>query len=135
VDGVKGTEVGYIGGHVPDATYEMVCSGTTGHAEAVRVYYDPTKVDYEQLLAIFWANHDPTQVNGQGVNIGDQYRSVIFFHDEAQRVAAEASRAAEQERRSRPIATGIDEAGDFIRAEEYHQQYYEKQGVLGRIFR
>ena len=135
MDGVKGTEVGYIGGHVPDATYEMVCSGTTGHAEAVRVYYDPAKVDYEQLLTIFWANHDPTQVNGQGVNIGDQYRSVIFFHDEAQRLAAEVSRAAEQERRSRPIATGIDEASDFIRAEEYHQQYYEKQGVLGRIFR
>jgi peptide-methionine (S)-S-oxide reductase len=135
VDGVKGTEVGYIGGHVPDATYEMVCSGTTGHAEAVRIYYDPAKVDYEQLLTIFWANHDPTQVNGQGVNIGDQYRSVIFFHDETQRLAAEVSRAAEQERRSRPIATGIDEASDFIRAEEYHQQYYEKQGVLGRIFR
>ncbi len=135
MDGVKGTEVGYIGGHVPDATYEMVCSGTTGHAEAVRIYYDPAKVDYEQLLTIFWANHDPTQVNGQGVNIGDQYRSVIFFHDETQRLAAEVSRAAEQERRSRPIATGIDEASDFIRAEEYHQQYYEKQGVLGRIFR
>jgi methionine-S-sulfoxide reductase len=134
VDGVIGTEVGYTGGHVPDATYKQVCSGTTGHAEAVHVTYDPERVDYQQLLDIFWENHDPTQANGQGVNLGSQYRSGIFFHTESQREIAEAaiSALAATGRYSKPIATGIHPAEDFVRAEDYHQQYYEKQGFVPR---
>lgn len=125
------TECGYTGGFVPEATYQQVCGGETGHAEAVRVLYDPAKVSYEVLLDIFWANHDPTQVNGQGVDIGSQYRSVIFVADDRQRAAASASRAAlgASGRYSKPIATAIEEAGQWLRAEEYHQQYYEKQGL------
>ena len=124
------TEVGYTGGQVPNATYEQVCSGTTGHAEAVRVVFDPTLVDYAQLLQIFWDNHDPTQSDGQGPNLGSQYRSAIFFYTDAQRVAAEASKAAlvASGRWSAAITTQILPAVDFVRAEEYHQQYYEKQG-------
>lgn len=128
------TQVGYIGGHVPNATYQQVCSGTTGHAEAVQVTYDPGKVQYEQLLDIFWENHDPTQSNGQGVNLGDQYRSAVFFHSEEQRETAEASKASldNSGRFKKPITTGIVESEDFVRAEDYHQQYYEKQGLFPR---
>lgn len=128
------TEVGYVGGTVPGATYQQVCSGKTGHAEAVHVTYDPAKVQYEQLLDIFWENHDPTQVNGQGVNLGDQYRSAIFFHSEEQRKVAESSKAslADSGRFSEPISTGVVASKDFIRAEDYHQQYYEKQGLFPR---
>ena len=135
VEGVLETQSGYIGGDVPNATYEMVCSGTTGHAEAVHIRFDPKQVSYEQLLQLFWDNHNPFQANGQGVNIGDQYRSAIFVHNEDQRKLAEASLAAMQKTSDRVVATAIEEASEFIRAEEYHQQYYEKQGVLGRIFR
>lgn len=135
VEGVLETQSGYIGGDVPNATYQMVCSGTTGHAEAVHIRFDPKQVSYETLLNMFWANHDPFQSNGQGVNIGDQYRSAIFVHSEEQRKMAESAREALQKTSDRPVATAIEDAGDFIRAEEYHQQYYEKQGVLGRIFR
>lgn len=134
VDGVLSTEVGYIGGSVPNATYQQVCSGTTGHAEAVHVTYDPAKVQYEQLLNIFWENHDPTQENGQGVNQGSQYRSAIFFYTEEQQKAAEFSKASLtiSGRVSKPVTTGIVKAEDFIRAEDYHQQYYEKQGLFPR---
>ena len=126
------TEVGFIGGHVVGASYQQVCSGETGHAEAVHMKFDPSKVDYEQLLAIFWDHHDPTQTDGQGVNLGEQYRSVIFFHSQEQRKVAEKSRASlvVSGRYSRPITTGILEAKDFVRAEEYHQQYFEKQGLI-----
>jgi len=112
-------------------TYQQVCGGDTGHAEAVRVTYDPTKVDYALLLDIFWENHNPTQANGQGVNIGDQYRPAVFYHDEEQRVIAEQSKAALEAsgRYSRPIATQVVEASGYVRAEDYHQQYYEKKGL------
>ena len=114
---------------MPEPDYKTVCSGTTGHAEAVQVRYDPERVNYEQLLAIFWENHDPTQVNRQGPNIGSQYRSVIYFHTPEQEQIAIASKAALEAsgRFRRPIATGIVAASEWYRAEEYHQNYYERQ--------
>jgi len=129
IDGVTRTRVGYAGGTVDDPTYKQVCSDRTGHAEVVEVAYDPEKVPYERLLAVFWAEHDPTQVNRQGPDFGSQYRSVIFVHDDEQRAAAEASRARIQERLSRPVATAIEEAPPFWEAEDYHQRYLEKRGL------
>jgi peptide-methionine (S)-S-oxide reductase len=128
-EGVTGTRVGYAGGKVDNPTYKQVCSDATGHAEVVEVTYDDEKVPYEQLLAIFWAEHDPTQLNRQGPDVGSQYRSVIFAHDEDQRAAAEASRAALQARLSRPVVTQIEDAQPFWEAEDYHQQYLEKRGL------
>ena len=127
--GVTGTKVGYAGGPVDNPTYEQVCSDTTGHAEVVEVTYDDEQVPYEQLLAIFWAEHDPTQLNRQGPDVGSQYRSVIFVHDEEQRAAAEASREAVQARSTRPVVTTIEDAPPFWEAEDYHQQYLEKRGL------
>ena len=129
--GVRRVTSGYAGGHVANPTYQMVCGDRTGHAEVVRVEYDPARVGYEALLETFWANHDPTQVNRQGPDVGSQYRSVIFVHDDAQRAAAEASKAAlaASGRHRRPIATSIEPAGDFWLAEDYHQQYLEKRGL------
>ena len=128
--GVMATEVGYEGGTVPDPTYETVCSGTTGHAETVRVTYDAQKISYEDLLAKFWEVHDPTTKDRQGPDIGSQYRSAIFYHTPDQRAAAE--RSAEALERSgkynNPIATDILPARDFWRAEEYHQKYVMKTG-------
>ena len=123
--------MGYTGGEMPEPDYKTVCSGTTGHAEAVRIVYDPERVKYEALLDIFWENHDPTQVNRQGFDVGTQYRSVVFFHDERQREIAEASKTAldASGRYTRPIATGIVPAAEWWRAEDYHQQYYEKKGI------
>jgi peptide-methionine (S)-S-oxide reductase len=129
LDGVTSTAVGYAGGFTEQPSYDQVCSHHTGHAEVVEVTYDPDKVPYEQLLAVFWAAHDPTQLNRQGPDIGDQYRSVVFVHDVEQRVAAEASRARVQERLSRPVVTQIEDAPTFWPAEDYHQQYLEKRGV------
>jgi peptide-methionine (S)-S-oxide reductase len=130
VPGVIEATVGYSGGHTVDPTYEQVCTGQTGHAEVVEVEYDPSKVSYGQLLDVFWASHDPTQLNRQGPDFGTQYRSVIFYHDEQQKAEAEASKqrleAGGQFRR--PIATLIVPAVPFCRAEEYHQRYFEKQG-------
>lgn len=131
IKGVVATEVGYTGGTVPYPTYEQVCSGETGHAEAVRVTFDPRVVTYDQLLSIFWEIHDPTQVNRQGPDIGTNYRSAIFYHSPTQQAAAEASRdrlAKSGRYGGRPIATGIYPASRFWKAEEYHQQYYEKCG-------
>ena len=128
VEGVTATAVGYTGGHVDNPTYKQVCYTDTGHAEAVEVEFDPERVSYEQLLDVFWSAHDPTQKNRQGPDVGEQYRSEIFVHDEEQRAAAEASRARAQERSPRPIATEITPAQTFWRAEEYHQRYYEKNG-------
>jgi peptide-methionine (S)-S-oxide reductase len=128
VPGVIGTQVGYAGGHTDDPTYRDVCSHTTGHAEVVRVEFDPSVVGYEQLLEVFWAMHDPTQVNRQGPDVGDQYRSAIFTDSEEQRRIALASRERAQERFDRPIATEIVPAGPFWPAEEYHQRYYDKNG-------
>ncbi len=128
VPGVLEAVSGYSGGHTEDPTYREVCSHTTGHAEVVRVTFDRDRVTYEQLLEVFWAMHDPTQVDGQGPDIGDQYRSVIFTHSDEQREAAVASRERAQARLGRPIATEIEPAGPFYPAEDYHQRYYEKTG-------
>jgi peptide-methionine (S)-S-oxide reductase len=126
VPGVLDVQVGYSGGHTERPTYQEVCSHRTGHAEVAQVTFDPDRVSYEQLLEVFWAMHDPTQVNRQGPDIGDQYRSVIFTHSEEQRAAAEASRARAQTRFDRPIATQIEPLEAFWPAEDYHQRYYEK---------
>jgi peptide-methionine (S)-S-oxide reductase len=126
--GVTGTRVGYSGGALENPTYEDVCSHTTGHAEVVEVSYDPERVTYEQLLDVFWRKHDPTQLNRQGWDIGDQYRSVIFVHDAEQEEAAQRSKALEQVNCSAPIVTQIEPAETFYEAEDYHQQYLEKRG-------
>ena len=126
VEGVTRTEVGYTGGALADPTYEAVCAGRTGHAEAVRVEFDEARVSYEHLLELFWSIHDPTQVNRQGADVGTQYRSAVFFLDAGQETAARASLAAVQTRLDRPVATEITPAPEFWRAEEYHQQYLAK---------
>jgi peptide methionine sulfoxide reductase msrA/msrB len=130
VPGVRETAVGYQGGTLKNPSYEDVCSGRTGHAEVVHVEYDPAEVTYDQLLEIFWAEHDPTTPNRQGPDVGTQYRSVIFYYTPAQKAAAEASKAklAASGRFKRPIVTQIVAAPDFYRAEEYHQRYLEKRG-------
>ena len=130
IPGVIVTAVGYQGGYTPNATYSEVCSGRTGHAEAVRVVYDPSKVSIERLLQVFWEDHDPTQGFRQGNDVGTQYRSAIYAHTDAQRAAAEASRdmyAAELARAGYgPITTEIAAAPEFFFAEDYHQQYLAK---------
>jgi peptide-methionine (S)-S-oxide reductase len=130
VEGVTATEVGYAGGHTDNPSYEDVCSHTTGHAEVVQVTYDSERVSYEELLDVFWGKHDPTQLNRQGWDVGDQYRSVIFFHDEEQREAAERSKAelGSSGKYRKPIVTKIEPAPAFHLAEEYHQRYLEKAG-------
>ncbi len=130
VPGVIATAVGYSGGEVKKPTYQTVCSDTTGHAEVVRVTYDPAQVSYAKLVDFFFKLHDPTQLNRQGPDYGSQYRSVIFTYSDAQREAAMAARTALEKsgRWPRPIVTQIAPAGDFWRAEEYHQQYVEKTG-------
>lgn len=131
VEGVLSTSVGYTGGTLDNPTYRAVCTDTTGHAEAVDVEYDPSKVTYEQLLDIFWDNHDPTTLNRQGPDFGSQYRSAIFYHDDAQESAARESRERRNAsgRYPRPIVTEITAASTYYRAEEYHQQYLEKRGL------
>jgi peptide-methionine (S)-S-oxide reductase len=129
VPGVTATAVGYSGGTARRPTYEQVCTGTTGHAEAVRVEYDPRKVSYDELLDLFWRCHDPTQLDRQGPDIGTQYRSVIFTDGPEQEAAASESKArlAASGRHARPIATRIEPAGDFWSAEDYHQRFLEKR--------
>jgi peptide-methionine (S)-S-oxide reductase len=129
IDGVVGTRAGYAGGDVPNPTYQQVCSHDTGHAEVVEVTYDDAVVPYEQLLAVFWAEHDPTQLNRQGPDVGSQYRSAIFIHDESERQAAEASRERVQAKLSKPVVTQIEDAPPFWEAEDYHQRYLEKRGL------
>jgi peptide-methionine (S)-S-oxide reductase len=129
IDGVLRTRVGCAGGSVPNPSYKDVCSHETGHAEVVEVTYDSEVVPYEQLLAVFWAEHDPTQLNRQGPDFGSQYRSVVFVHDAEQRQAAEASRDRVQARLARPVVTQIEDAPPFWEAEDYHQQYLEKRGL------
>ena len=136
VEGVVDTAVGYEGGHVDNPTYEQVCTGRTGHAEVVQVTYDPARVSYDELLDRFWDMHDPTQVNRQGPDVGDQYRTVIFTHTPEQVAAAQASKERQQARHSEPIATLIEPATGFWRAEEYHQCYLEQRrsgGLLGQL--
>jgi len=131
VKGVTATSVGYSGGHFANPTYKDVCSDRTGHAEVVQVEYDPSQVSYEELLNVFWENHDPTQMNRQGPDVGSQYRSAIFFHTPEQEAAAQASKEALQAsgQHRRPIVTEITPASEFYPAEEYHQQYLEKRGL------
>jgi peptide-methionine (S)-S-oxide reductase len=128
LEGVTKTEVGYEGGTLESPTYEDVCSHTTGHAEVVEVTYDPDQITYDELLGVFWAKHDPTQLNRQGWDIGDQYRSVVFAHDDDQRAAAERSKAEQQMHYRAPVVTQIEPAQTFYVAEDYHQQYLEKRG-------
>ncbi len=130
VKGVTATAVGYSGGQLKNPTYRDVCSDTTGHAEVVQVEYDPAVVAYDDLLNVFWENHDPTALNRQGPDVGTQYRSAIFFHTPEQEAAARASkeRLEQSGRFRRPIVTQIEPAIEFWRAEEYHQQYLEKRG-------
>ncbi len=131
VKGVKVTAVGYAGGDLQNPTYRDVCSDTTGHAEVVQVEYDPEAVSYDDLLNVFWENHDPTTLNRQGPDVGTQYRSVVFFHTPEQEQAARASRERLEKsgRFRRPIVTQIEPAAEFWRAEDYHQQYLEKRGL------
>lgn len=131
IEGVASTTVGYAGGSFKDPTYEDVCSGKTGHAEVVQVEYDPSKVSYEELLRVFWNIHDPTTLNRQGPDIGTQYRSAVFFHNPEQEAAAIASKQELQssDRYQKSIVTEITPASEFYRAEDYHQQYFEKCGI------
>ncbi len=130
VDGVISTRVGYTGGNVENPAYQDVCTGQTGHAEAVEIKFDPTRVTYDELLAVFWECHDPTTLNRQGPDFGTQYRSVVFYIDNSQKEAAENSMKMMEtgNKYNRPIVTEIIEAGPFYEAEQYHQQYLEKQG-------
>lgn len=133
IEGVRSVVAGYTGGSLKNPAYEDVCTGTTGHAEAVRIEFDPTEVTYERLLEIFWENHDPTTPDRQGPDIGHQYRSAIFYHSSEQRqAAAQALKKLQKTGRfSRPIVTEIVAASEFFPAEEYHQRYLEKKGLAG----
>ena len=131
IKGVKTTAVGYMGGKLKDPTYQDVCTDRTGHAEVVQVEFDPSEVSYEELLRVFWENHDPTTLNRQGPDTGTQYRSVIFYHTPEQEASAKASKESlgKSGRYKRPIVTEIIPAPEFWRAEDYHQQYLEKRGL------
>lgn len=131
VPGVVATTVGYTGGHVPNPTYELVCTHTTGHAEACEILFDPTKISYRDMVRQFFRMHDPTQVNRQGPDVGDSYRSAIFYTTDDQRFIAEEVRAKAQTMFKKPIATEITEAGAFYKAEEYHQKFFAKTGIGG----
>ena len=135
--GVVATISGYTGGRKANPTYQEVSSGSTGHAEAVQVIYDPAKVSYEKLLEVFWVNVDPTVKDRQFCDVGNQYRTGIFYHDEAQRRAAEASRAAIEKSKpfKEPIVVPIEMAGTFYPAEEYHQDYYKKNPIRYTYYR
>ncbi len=128
--GVKSTAVGYIGGQLPNPTYEEVCTDKTGHAEAVEIEYDPDEISFEELLDVFWSNHNPTTLNRQGPDVGIQYRSSIFYHDESQKEIAESSKEFLEKsgKYDNPIVTEIVPAPTFYRAEEYHQKYFKKHG-------
>jgi len=131
IPGVVSTSVGYTGGHAENPTYKQVCTDRTGHAEAVEVVYDPSRVSYQHLLKVFWENHDPTTLNRQGPDIGSQYRSAVFYHTPEQQAVAVASKE-ELERGGlyrRPIVTEIVAAPEYYPAEDYHQQYLEKRGL------
>jgi peptide-methionine (S)-S-oxide reductase len=129
--GVTSTTVGYTGGTKRDPSYKDVCTGTTAHAEAVEVEFDPKQISYDQLLNVFWQSHDPTTLNRQGPDYGTQYRSAIFYEDAEQEAAARRSKAELEKSGSfkRPIVTEIKPASEFYRAEDYHQQYFEKRGI------
>jgi peptide-methionine (S)-S-oxide reductase len=129
--GVKSTKVGYTGGHLTNPTYEEVCTDRTGHAEAVEIEYEPDEISYDELLNIFWNNHDPTSLNRQGPDVGIQYRSSIFVHDESQKQTAEKSKEKlnSSGKFSKTIVTEIVPSPEFYTAEEYHQKYFQKHGL------
>ena len=127
IKGVVKTRVGYAGGKVKNPTYENVCSGKTGHVEAVEIIYDSSKISYKKLLDIFWKIHNPTTKNRQGLDIGTQYNSVIFYHNPKQKALAENSKKEIQKKSGKKIVTKIKKASNFWYAEEYHQKYIEKQ--------
>ncbi|MGZ4140603.1 MAG: peptide-methionine (S)-S-oxide reductase MsrA [Actinomycetota bacterium] len=131
--GVLGTTVGYTGGRTENPSYRDVCSHTTGHAEAVEVEFDPAQISYEKLLDRFFEVHDPTQLNRQGPDVGDQYRSAIFVHDDEQAAAAAAAKEAHAKDHARPIVTEITPAATFYPAEDYHQRYLEKRGLASCV--
>jgi peptide-methionine (S)-S-oxide reductase len=128
INGVKSTTVGYTGGHLQNPTYEQVCSGKTGHAEAVQITYDPKIVSYEELVEVLWKIHDPTTPDRQRQDAGYQYRSAVFYHSEEQQLAAEQSKQKAQSRFTNPVVAEITPAPTFYKAEEYHQKYLEKKG-------
>lgn len=133
LDGVEKVESGYLGGHVEHPTYQEVCNGTTGHAEACNICYDPKKISFDELLATFWVAHDPTTLNRQGNDIGTQYRSAIFYHNEEQKQKAEAykQKLNEEKAFSNDIVTEIAPYTTFYKAEDYHQNYYNQNGSQG----
>jgi peptide-methionine (S)-S-oxide reductase len=135
LEGVISTISGYIGGTKKNPTYEEVSAGTTGHAEAVQITYDPKKISYEKLLEVFWRNIDPLTANAQFCDSGSQYRSAIFYHDEAQKTLAEASKKSLQGRFKQPIVTEIVRASEFYLAEDYHQDYYKKNPIRYKVYR
>lgn len=128
--GVKSTKVGYIGGQLPNPTYEEVCTDKTGHAEAVEIEYNPDEISYQELLDVFWNNHNPTTLNRQGSDMGIQYRSAIFYHNDEQKEIAEKSKQTldKSGQHENPIVTQIIPAPTFYKAEEYHQKYFKKHG-------
>jgi len=128
VVGVKSVESGYTGGHIANPTYKQVCGGDTGHAEAIRITFDPEQIGYDDLLDIFFATHDPTQLNRQGNDVGTQYRSAIFPQDEAQRAAAEAGIARANADNGGKVVTAIEPMGEWYPAEDYHQDYWSGEG-------
>jgi peptide-methionine (S)-S-oxide reductase len=133
--GVVSTTVGYTGGSKKNPTYQEVSAGGTGHAESLRVVYDPSKITYEELLKVFWRNIDPTVSDRQFCDVGSQYRSAIFYHDEEQRRLAEASETKTEQLLGLPVATQIAPAGEFWPAEEYHQDYHSKNPVRYKLYR
>jgi len=128
INGIKKTTVGYMGGATKNPKYEQVCKGKTGHAEVIQIGYDPEEIKYEKLLEIFWDIHDPTQLNRQGLDIGTQYRSIIFYHNETQKKLAVESKQKQQQKTDKKIVTEITPIKEFYPAEEYHQKYLEKRG-------
>ena len=134
IDGVIDTTVGYVGGKTKNPTYKEVCYTDSGHAEAVEIVYDPAKVSYEELLAIFWRAHDPTTLNRQGPDVGTQYRSAIFYYSPEQKAAAEKVKAEAQKKWKKPIVTEIAPSAIFYPAEDYHQDYFKKNGGHGCHF-
>jgi peptide-methionine (S)-S-oxide reductase len=131
IDGVRSVTSGYAGGETPNPTYEQICTGNTGHAEVVQLEYDPETVSYKELLDVFWMAHDPTTLNRQGADVGPQYRSIVFYHDEEQKQVAERSKAEAQEHFKDPIVTAIEPFDAFYPAEDYHQDYFDKNPQAG----
>ncbi len=131
VKGVSSSTSGYTGGAMPSPSYQDVCTDRTGHAEAVQVEYDPEQVSYDELLKVFWENHNPTTLNRQGPDIGTQYRSAVFYHDaEQEKAAKEYMKKLQESMPEKKVVTEITPAKEFFKAEEYHQRYFEKQGLI-----